>query len=277
MSRRNRRQAFHRLGPLLALAIALVAVVAGSALGPTVSAAAPQEASAQYGKDPGAGLDIFTTVPEGTFFDFRGEFALPAGFFEKGSARYEGRVPFKGVPLRTFRGQKVGNGDTVVSRKSMPKLGPPFPSRGTARIELVALSLASAEPLKVQVGDRTELWDARLQLSKKQPPAGKMTIVQTDERGGTFDSEFRVSPVLTFTQRGGKAQRVLDVGAMRLSQEGVQRMTLRATAVPWSTQAVKNAVIQGSRFNPGVQAGAAINIQHHNHDIIIATLPDPGV
>lgn len=273
MSRHIQRQPLSRLGSFLGLAVALLMAAAGYALGPADSAANQEAESAESGR---GGFDVFTTKTQGTFFDFSGEFALPAGFFDRRSARFEGRVPFQGVPIRTFRGRKVGNADTVVARTKMPKLSGPFPRRGTAEIELVELSLASAEPLKVTVGDSTQLWDVKLLLSKKRPRSGKMTIVQQNERGGVFDSEFRVLPLLKFVRRGDKAERTLDVGAMKLGQAGTQRMTLKATSVPWATKAPANAVSLSEGFFPGVKidTGVAVpvTIQHHNHEIEIAIM-----
>jgi hypothetical protein len=267
MSHCSRRQPSHPLWLFLALAIALLAVP-GYAMKP---GPAPQEPGAAKG-DQG-GHDFFKTVPKGTFFDFTGDFALPAGFFDEGSPRYSGRVPFKGVPIGKFEGTDTGNADTVVTRRGGPSAGTKYPSRSTAEIELAALSLASAKPISIRVGKATQQWDVKLELSQTRPAAGKMNITQTSAKGGTFSSEFNVRPILTFTRKGDGAQKTLDVGTMKLSKEGERRMTLKANAVPWSTTAPKNAVSANSRFNAGVRVNVPVIINHHNHEIIIATLP----
>jgi len=255
MSQCRRQSVTRSSWPLLALAIVLL--MAGLGYG------------AQAESRQATAYDYFTTNPEKTFFDFTGEFVLPAGFFDRDSASFEGRVPFQGVPIRTYRGSKVGDTDTVVARIGTPKLGSSYPSRGTADIELAVLSLASSQPIKVKAGKKEQLWDVKLQLSKRRPARGKITIVQENSEGGTFDSEFMVFPVLTFVRRGDGARRVMDVGAMKLGAEGTQRMTLHATAVPWSTQAPSRVVKSSDSFHPGIAQGRLLqgDINHHSHSI----------
>src|SRR3954469_247377 len=110
MSQLKQRQAFPLLSQLITFAIALALIGAGysSALG--ASAESKRVAPTNHISN----FDFFTTEPKGTYFEFAGELALPAGFFDRDSARFEGRVPFKGAPIGTFQGHKVGNTDTVV-------------------------------------------------------------------------------------------------------------------------------------------------------------------
>lgn len=231
-------------------------------------------ASAQ-GNEP-QGLDYFHTVKAGAALDFRGDLTLPAGFFDEGSPRFAGRVLFQGVPLGKFRGTETGNADTVVARRAMPELGPKFPSRGTAQIELLALSLASARPISIQVGGKAQLWDVKLALSKARPSTGKMEITQSSARGGRFNSEFTVIPVLTFERRGDKAQRTLDVGTMKLAPATEKSLTLRATGAAWSTQAPRLAVVPNARFNPAVLNGGRLVLRHNPkvHVIELAEIPN---
>lgn len=259
MSQRRQKSATRPSWPLLAFGIVLLMSGLGSAASSGAQAESRQDTA----------YDYFTTNPEKTFFDFTGEFILPAGFFDRGSSSFEGRVPFQGVPIRTFQGRRVGDTDTVVARIGTPKLGPSYPSRGTAEIELVVLSLASSEPIKVKAGKKDQLWDVKLQLSKRRPARGKITIVQENAEGGIFDSEFMVFPVLTFVRRGDGAKRVMDIGAMKLGAEGTQKMTLHATAVPWSTQAPREVVKSSDAFHPGVAQGRLLqgDINHHSHSI----------
>lgn len=261
----TRRQASQLLLPFLALALVFLASGLGNAQAPSTA----------Y---KGDNLDYFTTNPKGTNLDLRGELALPPDFFDRGSARFEGRIAMKGVPIGTYQGRK-SKADCVIARTNMPKLGPQYPSRGTTEIEVVALSLASVEPIKVGVGKRTELWDLKLQLSSSRRSQGTMTIVQQNERGGTFDSAFTVYPNLTFVRRGDKAERKLDVGAMKLGEQGTKSITLQATAVPWSTKPPKNAAVQTGSFFAGVQDAVLIPIRHkpkaHEVKLLLLEVPDP--
>lgn len=272
MSHRNRRRSSHPPWLLLGLTLALLSGFPGS----TPAAPAPAPAAQTEGTADGGGLDYFTTLPAGTFFDFGGEFALPAGFFDKESARFSGRVPFKGVPLESYQGRKTGKADTVLQRKGGPAAGTTYPRRSEAEIELVQLSLASARPISVQAGGKAQLWDVRLQLSKSRQSKGRMAIVQRNARGGTFDSEFVVYPTLTFKRRGDGAERELDIGRMQLTPDGTKRMTLSAKAVPWATKAPARAVNPTATFTPGVVNGSAVRINHHNHAIILTTIL-PGI
>lgn len=249
MSRRGLRLSTHPLP--LSLALLLVLLLAPGTQAP----------AAAQGNEPN-GLDYFHTVSPGTSFNFSGDLALPAGFFDEGSPRFAGRIPFKGVPLGSYREAKTGNADTVVARREMTQLGPKFPSRGSAQIELVALSLRSTKPIMVKVGGKTQIWDVKLALSQGRASSGKMEIVQTGARGGTFNSEFVVLPLLTFVRRSDKAERTLDVGTMKLSPEAEKSLTLRATKAPWSVKAPKNAVVASS-FNAAVQNGIRVILRHN--------------
>lgn len=210
-------------------------------------------------------LDFFTTISEGTYFDFTGEFALPAGFFDRGSDRFEGRVQFKGIPIQTFQDYKVGDTDSIVERKSMPKLRPPFPSRGTIKVELVELSLASVQPIQIRIGKRIQRWNVKLLLSSQRPSSGEMTIVQENERGGVFNSEFRVFPVLKFERLGDGAERALDVGKMNPGPEGAKNITLHAESVPWETRPPKDSLRQSGGFFAGVKGGQPVQMNHGKH------------
>lgn len=255
MSRLMRRPASHPPWPFLALTIALLAAGLGYAgtQTPTPQTKYPDQAGS---------FDYFSTDPKETSFDFRGELAFPKGFFDQGSARYEGRIPFKGVPVRTFQGRKTGNADTIVARTSMPRLGSQYPSRGTTEIELAALSLESVQPIKIRVGKRTQLWDVKLGLSPKRRSQGKMNIVQQNERGGVFDSQFTVYPTLTFVRQSDRAERVLDVGSMKLGGEATKSLTLQASSVPWATQAPRNAAVREGNFFAGIKGTEFIPIRH---------------
>lgn len=227
---------FNSRGPILALVIACLAFVSG----PGTAMGSDQQEEKQ---GRGGGFDFFVTDGKRTTFEFKGASALPAGFFDKDSARFEGPVSLQGSPIRTFRGHAVGNTDTIVQRKSMPKLGPPYPSRGTAELEVVALSLDSVRPLQVKAGGKIQLWDVKLRLSPNRPSSGKATIVQRSERGGVFSSELTILGLVKFIRRGDGAERELDLGTRELEPSQLQAFTLHATNVPWERKAPKGVLV----------------------------------
>jgi|SRR5579864_109580 hypothetical protein len=196
-------------------------------------------------KDSGAAgaghFDFFSTIAKGTEFQFKGEYAIPAGFFSEGSDRFEGTVSFTGVPLGEFRDHRVGNADTVMERKKALEIRPPFPGSESTDIQLVALSMRSTLPIKVHVGRESELWDVKVSLSSSHTSTGTMKITQRSAAGGVASSEMTVYPLFTFERRTDKAERRLDVGALKLSP-----LTLRANDFPWATKCPEGVVtVQG--------------------------------
>jgi len=230
---------------------------------PTMQSATGQRKPNQgYGKEMeiAAGLDAFKTVA-GTQFTFAEEFTIPADFFDKGSSRFAGTVAFKGVPLGSYRDQKTAEADTIMERSK----GASFSSGSRSQsvpIELLALSLESSRPIRVQVGKEWQQWNVRLALSPSRKSEGTMTIMRRDEKGGTFNSQFTVYPVFTFTRVGDGAEKSLDVGGMKLGEKSIRNITLTAVGVPWSQ------TVDGSGRNATFAAGlspssAVIRIAHN--------------
>ncbi|HUU83415.1 MAG TPA: hypothetical protein VM243_07925 [Phycisphaerae bacterium] len=166
-----------------------------------------------------AGTDIWST-PEGfAGYDFY-ETPLPADFFGPGSDPFDGAIEFEGLPpLVTDPPGALGNANTVVERRSDTTdldLGP-----STVDIEIVALSLVSTEPITVTQngGQDPELWHVEVCLSDTIPTLGTMTITKTHPDGGTFDSDFPVIPLFTFTRVSDSATVELNCGASDLCDD----------------------------------------------------------
>jgi hypothetical protein len=217
-----------------------------------------------------AGVDYFKTVEEGSYLRFKGEFRIPAGFFEKGSRPFTGVVRLKGVPIRSFREQKTGDADTVVERTEAAKFSGPG-ARAVVPIRLVALSLESTEPIKIRVGQESQRWRMKLELSPSQNSEGTMTLVRRSEKGGTFSSRLVVYTLFTFKREGDGVERTLDVGKMKFGKGGIETLTVRARAVPW---ALECSQLSSAGFCAGLNtAGSAVVIGHsapnHAHRIIL--------
>jgi hypothetical protein len=236
---------------LKAVTILLIALIlAGCTCGPT-----PQPAT---GVIP-AGFDVLQT-DKNTEVRFADEFAIPAGFFDNDSARFSGSVALEGVPLGTLNGKKTGVGDTIMERLSPAQFSDKY-SQSSARvpIRLAALSLRSVQPIQVSAGSGMQQWDVALELSPSRASEGTMTINRRDANGGTFNSEFAVYPLYTFTRRSDGMQKKLDVGALNLPPKSVEKITLRTDGAPWSS--TRTAV-----FQPGVEVSGALSRVFHKAD-----------
>jgi hypothetical protein len=78
-----------------------------------------------------------------------------------------------------------------------------------------------------------------------------MTVTRTNANGGTFDTEFSVQPVFTFTRVEDQSEvQVLDTGAQQQPP-----FSLSATGVPWVHQLGSSSSITpcGVNFVPGVK------------------------
>lgn len=214
-----------------------------------------------------AGFDAFKTDEKGTSFQFDGEFGIPAGFFDEDSKRFAGTVSLRGVPLGSFKGQQT-DADAVVERTKPAKLSTSYgTATATVPIVLTALSLESTEPIKVAVGKDWQLWKMKVELSPSRASNGSMTLSREKENGGTFSSELAVYPLFTFTRQSDGAVKKLDVGAMKLSADGVEQITLRSRATAWSSSSRQEG---SSRvFNPGDGASFPLISPRIRHIIII--------
>ncbi len=234
----------------IGLATATVLVGTSIVITPGLATASPQD-NALAARDVPAGFDLFETDPQQTAFQFQGSTQIPAGFFGPGTSPFAGTVKLGGIPLNTFAGHDVGDADTVVQRTGAAALPGPG-SSATVPIEIVALSLQSVQPITVQVGPQTELWDVRMGLSPTQPSRGTMTIRQDTANGGTFDSQLLVQPLLTFSGPGG-ATRTWDLGGILALKSG---FTAQTANDPWSTRCQPPALgVPGvnDAFCPGLE------------------------
>jgi hypothetical protein len=170
------------------------------------------------------GIDLWSTPANGsTFVDFSRN-PLPADFFCLGSAPFDGRIVFQGVPVATRPARALGNADTIVQRLddavftrtfdpalafdlrgldgTVRRVGAAF-FRGqevaTTRIQVKALSFAAIEPVSTGCGR----YRVTASLAGEQPVT-RMIMVREGERGGRFYAPLALNVRLTFTPvRGG--------------------------------------------------------------------------
>jgi hypothetical protein len=137
------------------------------------------------------GFDVFTTVGDGkTFYDFSRN-PIPAGFFCERSKAFTGRVEFKGLPLATQTPGALGGADTIIERLDNAA----FDEKGVGvtRLRFRALSLVSSAPVKTACG----AFHVYVSLAGKQRVT-TMSILRTQEGGGTFTAPLAVDVRMTF-------------------------------------------------------------------------------
>ncbi len=177
-------------------------------------------------------MDLFETPPAGvTFQQFLPANRIPTGFFDVGdggetcaplgstSDAFDGRIVFRGQPVTTNPSGVLGATDTIIRRNAPVSLPNPGDSASTP-IEIVALSLASMQPITVTYdwGQLPELWDVAVCLSDSPQPQGAMVIRRglCSGEGGTYTATLPVLPKLVFSRRPpyDPCTKTLDFGAL---------------------------------------------------------------
>jgi len=166
---------------LAVVAVAMLAVIAG----------APAFAAEPVHK----GVDLWMTVAGFAKTSFADE-PIPAGFFCPSSQPFTGTVVFKGAPLAMEPARSLGTIDTVVQRLDEAA----FNEKGEAstRIQLLALSLVSTEPIETSCGK----YDVAVKLAGEQPKT-TMRIFQTEPLGGTYSAPLSLNVKAVFTPVSG--------------------------------------------------------------------------
>ena len=168
-------------------------LVAGVLLGPPVARA----------HDVGPGLEYFV-LSSGSQQFLEGPYAIPAGFFGPGSDPLTGGVPLVGIPILSGPAcpEPLGATCVVIGRNSSSSL-PCCPGSATVATEVLALSLASAEPIMVTyAGGSPEPWNMRLSLSASAVPAGLSTLQHLTPSGGTFACQLPFALRFEFQKAG---------------------------------------------------------------------------
>lgn len=146
-----------------------------------------------------AGPDLWQTAGAGSTYTSFSEDPIPAGFFCSGSPPFAGRIELEGLPLVTDPPGFLGSVDTVVRRLDDAT----FDEQGIARtrLQLLALSLASTEPVEVGC-DRP--FDVAVSLAGEQPLT-EMKILRLNADGGTYMAPLALRVQVAFAPVGGTA------------------------------------------------------------------------
>jgi hypothetical protein len=154
--------------------------------------------SAAFAAEPiHQGVDMWITVAGFARTNFAKE-PIPAGFFCKESQPFTGAVAFKGVPVATEPAKALGRIDTIVRRLDDAV----FDDQGNAstRIQLLALSLESTEPIATSCGK----YNVTAHLAGEQPTT-TMRIFRTNALGGTYNAPLALNVKLVFSPVTGDA------------------------------------------------------------------------
>ena len=217
-----------------------------------------------YGANLLPGSDLFET--SSALWSFSNN-PIPPDFFDPGSQPFDGVINLKGYPAGPIN---LGSTDTIIERLEPINLLPPSTS-DTVPINIVSLSLVSVNPITVRYGAGEELWDVQVNLSPSPAPQGQMTVTKTHVNGGTFQSDFFVQPLFTFTRQGDNAVRVLDTGA-----ESLPPAQLQTNDAPWRFECPTLLRVDGltSNFCPGFY-GDRVVIQQTGPDAELNMLSVP--
>ena len=166
-----------------------------SAVGAAVVLALIAGSPAFAGEVVHKGVDLWMTVAGFAQTNFADQ-PIPAGFFCENSQPFTGKVTFKGAPLGVEPAGSLGSIDTVVRRLDDAA----FNSKGeaTTRIQLMALSLVSTQPIETSCGK----YDLKVNLAGKQPTT-TMNIFQSDAFGGTYTAPLALNVKAVFTPVNG--------------------------------------------------------------------------
>jgi hypothetical protein len=142
------------------------------------------------------GVDVWVTVAGMAHTTFADD-PIPAGFFCADSRPFTGMVTLKGVPLAVTPGAGLGGVDTVVRRLDDAV----FNAKGEAstRIQLMALSLASIQPIETSCGK----YDVAVSLAPGEQPTTTMRIFLESSLGGTYSAPLALNTRIVFTPAGG--------------------------------------------------------------------------
>jgi|HubBroStandDraft_3_1064219.scaffolds.fasta_scaffold110731_2 hypothetical protein len=142
------------------------------------------------------GVDVWMTVAGFARTNFADE-PIPAGFFCQDSRPFNGMITMKGVPLAVTPGKGLGGIDTVVRRLDDAV----FNEQGEARtrIQLMALSLASIEPIETSCGK----YDVVVSLAPGEQPVTTMRIFRSESLGGTYSAPLSLNVRVVFTPVSG--------------------------------------------------------------------------
>lgn len=142
-----------------------------------------------------SGADVWTTSEASSFSNFADD-PIPADFFCPGSKPFSGSIAMQGAPIATDPPGVLGTIDTIVHRLDDAT----FDADGiaTTRLQLMALSLASVEPIDVGCA---QPFQVTISLDGEQAIT-TMRIVRESEDGGSYVAPLQINAKVVFKPVG---------------------------------------------------------------------------
>ncbi len=180
---------------------------------------------------------------------------IPAGFFDPGSEPFTGEIRLQGA--------NPSGPDTVIQRLTPLDFGTGDVAQ--VEVEIVQLSLTSAEPIVVRYGDGTEeQWDLSVARTSGNCCRGHVIIMKREAApgsgGGVFEGTLSLEPVLVFTRRG-------PLPVSRRLDKSTPLLMRIVEPSPWQPTPLKASSCDGNGFYPSTR-------EH----VLLASdpSPDPG-
>lgn len=174
------------------------------------------------------GSDLWRTLGDGTTYAKFDTEPIPAGFFCSGSAPFEGRVIFEGVPIVTSPSGAFGPTDTIVHRLDDAV----FNQEGVAhtRIQMRAMQFKGVDVLRNECGEFT----VGLVLDGSLQPVTRMAIHRLGPDHGYFVAEISANVRITFTPKSAGGE------ALELTRE----VRFPPARNVWSTKGGEGAIVR---------------------------------
>ncbi|NOS99931.1 MAG: hypothetical protein HOP29_04830 [Phycisphaerales bacterium] len=244
-------------------------------IGPPTQCPWPIGPAPSAGCIPNQFIDAWTSPPDGQMchnFGVTDSPPIPADFFGPGSDPFFGAVCFAGQPFGSTPFGEFGMADTLIRRTSDPfdRCALPSPDPVDVPIEIVALNLASVQPITVTfISDPPQMWNVHVGLSQVPSPQGQLTARKTHCNGGTYTSSLPVQPLFTFTRVDPPMNSLpLDTGL-----EGILPVLLQQSQpFPWVSDIDPNFGYDGdlcTDFHPGIEEpGASTDCDCQNNGLL---------
>lgn len=198
------------------------------------------------------GHDLFE-VRAGSFQQFSGAYAIPAGFFGPGSLPFEGRVDWVGVPIASLPScaDLLSNVHAAMRRPMLALLSGPG-ADAFVPVEMAALAVVGRRAITVEYAQGpSQQWEVRMSVTLPASPLlGSLRVGCRTEDGGSLGMQLPVLPRFQFRNltTPGQPPIVWNLGA-----EGFVEL-YETIDTPWNYASPGSLLEVGcdSNFKPGV-------------------------
>jgi hypothetical protein len=193
---------------------------------------------------------MFLSVPSGNLnFSKKKGTTIPRDFFGPGSKTFKGNVALQGASVGEIDGFHAGDSSLVIERLGELDFGTSLPSTVTVDIDLVALSLASVEPITVKYKDgSTQQWDVAVtQVAnperRNDHTDGLITATRDSALGGFFDIFVELDPIIRFTRRDDSSVVIETQAVTIFANTGDNIRVQRVELLPFKSECPNQATL----------------------------------